>query len=293
MARPLSAHEFDAIVVGRLDFDRHGLIVAEQGGRLVGFVHAGFGPEHPEGPSQQLDHLLGTVAMLVLDPSVDTAEVGARLLGKAEAYLRGKGAQVLYAGGQQPLDPFYRPIYGGSEWGGILDGHVGFRRVVEAAGYGVVSRTSQLAVLLADPEVRDPKAAILRRQTRLDVAEDARPLGWWEALGTGQGSLTRYRLVNKVDGAEIARATTWDMATFGRVDGKGRVGLRGVQVVAAYRRKGFGRHLVAEILRHIRGEWADVVLVATDQTNVPALALYESVGFRPVGSSALYRKPGS
>jgi len=292
VVRPLSAHEFDASVVARLDFDRRGFLIAERDGEIVGFAHAGFGPDHPEGASHRLDLVLGTVAMLVVDPEADESEVGARLLDLAERHLREQGAQVLYAGGQYPLDPFYRAIYGGSEWSGILDRHEAFRRVVEAAGYGEVARSTLLDLDVECAEVRDPKAAILRRQTRLEVVEDARPSGWWDALAIGDSSINRYRLLGKVDGVEVARASTWDMSAFGRFDGNARVGLRGVEVAPGHRRKGFGRHLVHEILRHVRSHCGEVVSVTTNQNNTPALALYQAVGFEAVGSAMLYRKAG-
>lgn len=279
-------------MVDRVDFDPDGLIVTEHAGRIVGFAHAGFGPDQPDGPSHRLDPTLGTVAMLVLDPAADEPEVAGLLLAAAEDYLRSRGARVLYAGGRRPLDPFYRSIYGGSEWAGILDAHAGFRRAVEAAGYLPAARSTRLAIDLADPEVRDPKAPILRRMARLEVVEDAIPAGWWDALASPPGTLTAYRLVAKADDAVIARATTWDMAAFGREDGRAIVGLRDVEVAPARRRQGFGRHLVGEILRHARGQWAEGVQVATDQANAPALGLYRSLGFRPVDSATLYRKPG-
>jgi len=293
VVRPLTAHEFDEAVVNRLDFDRYGLIVAEHAGDIIGFAHAGFGPDEPDGRTHRLDPLLGTVAMLVVDPAwADDPAVGARLLLAAEGYLREWQAQVLYAGGRAPLDPFYRSIYGGSEWSGILDRHVGFHRVVEAAGYAVVARSRQFEIDLAEPEVRDPKAAVLRRQTRLEVVEEAQPAGWWDALAISHGPESHYRLLAKGTDTEIARGSTWDMAAFGRADGRSRVGLRGVEVAALCRRQGFGRYFVAEILRHARGHWAEVVAVATDATNLPAHRLYESLGFRPTGTSSLYRKPG-
>lgn len=231
--------------------------------------------------------------MLAVDPAVDPLAVGSTLLRAAERYLRDRGARVIYAGGRAPLDPFYRSIYGASEWAGILDRHAGFVRVVEAEGYEVVARSTTLEANLAEPDVRDPKAAILRRQTRLEVTNDPTPTGWWDALALGHTTSTGFLLVAKADGTELARATTWDMAAFGRVDGRARVGLRAVEVVPERRRQGFGRYLVGEILRHARGEWAEVVAVATDRENLAAQGLYESAGFRAVGSAALYRKPGA
>ena len=292
MVRPLGAHEFDSVVASRVDFDPQGLVIAERDGQIVGFAHAGFGPAEPHGPTHRLDRMLGTVAMLVVDPAVEAADVPAQLLRSAEGYLAERGARVIYAGGRFPLDPFYRAIYGGSEWSGILDGHPGFCRAVEAAGYDVAARAIALELDLASPEVRDPKAAIHRRQVRVDRVEDADVTGWWNLLGLGMATTDRFRLIGKRDEAEIARATLWDMAPFGRSDGRARVGLCGVEVAPVHRRQGYGRHLITEILRQVRGQWGEVVQVACDETNIPALALYAAVGFEPVGLATLYRKPG-
>ena len=45
--RPLRVHELDSHAFGAVCFDRAGLIVAERDGRIVGYVHAGFGPDFP------------------------------------------------------------------------------------------------------------------------------------------------------------------------------------------------------------------------------------------------------
>ena len=294
VARPLTPHEFDAWVIGRLDFRREGLIVAEdESGKVVGFAHAGFGPADPDGPDHSLDRQLGTIAMIAVAPSAGD-DLAASLLKAAEGYLHDHGAEVFYAGARTPLDPFYRGIYGGSEYAGILDDHAAFRRAAQANGYEAVAETVLLDLDLADGESRDPKAVLVRRQARVDVEDDAMPSGWWEALGLGPVEITRYRLLSKLDNRELARASTWDMAAFGRDDGRARAGLFDVSVPADLRRRGFGRHLVAEILRHLRvQQWGEIVSVQADRTNTSALALYQSLGFVPAGTSTLFRKPGS
>ena len=292
VVRPLGPHEFDDLVLCRVGFDPQGLILAEDGGRIIGFVHAGFGPESPRGPSQALDRELGTIAMLAIDPDREKSEIARELFAEAERYLELRGARVIYAGGQMPLDPFYRGVYGGSEWAGILDSHESFHRAATDAGYDAVSTTVLLDLDLTGVEVRDPKAPIIRRQARLEVAEDADPAGWWEAQALGHGQICRFRLVARADGIELARASTWDMAAFGRLDGRARTGLFDVEVPPEHRRKGFGRHLVAEILRHVKSQWGEVVSVQTRTTNAPALSLYRTIGFDPVGSAILYRRPG-
>ncbi len=291
-ARPLSGHEFDIHVVSKPHFDAGGLIVAEREGRVVGFVHAGFGPEQPFGPPHRLDYTFGTIAMLALEPDAVEGDLGRELIAEAENYLRRRGSKVIYAGGQYPLNPFYWGIYGGSEWAGILTAHATFLRSVVAAGYEPVSTTVLLEADLSSPESRDPRSALIRRQARIEVTEDVLPGNWWDALAIGEFRPTCYRLVSRVDESELAQATIWDMNWFSRGDSHARIGLIDLAVDARHRRKGFGRHLVAEILRQARNDMVARVAVQTSATNAPALSLYESLQFDPVETALLYRKVG-
>ena len=74
-------------------------------------------------------------------------------------------------------------------------------------------------------------------------------------------------------------------------DGRSRAGLIDLEVEPEFRRKGFGRHLVAEILRHVRHQNTDVLSAQTSSENAPALSLYRSLGFEPVDVATLYRLP--
>jgi ribosomal protein S18 acetylase RimI-like enzyme len=292
VVRPLNVHEFDALVIGKLGFEVPGLVVAERDGRILGFAHAGFGPVDPRGPSHKLDFELGTVAMMVLEPGLDDPEVERGLFLGAERYLRDRGAEVIYAGGQYPVNPFYWGLYGSSEFAGVLGAHTDFRRAAERAGYEPVAATVLLEADLARPEPRDPRAPVLRRQVRFDVMDDTLPSGWWEALAIGMFRPTTYRLLDKFDDHAIAYATTWDIAAgFAVGDGRSRTGMIGLEVEPAHRRKGFGRLLVSEVLRHARSQLADLVTAQTSAANEPALALYHLLGFEQVDTATLYRLP--
>ncbi len=291
--RPLRVHELDSQAFGTVHFDRHGLIVAESEGHILGYVHAGFGPDLPVESSApfSLDPALGTIAMLAVDPEVHDPDLARGLILAAERYLRSHGALVLYAGGQFPLNPFYWGLYGGAEGSGILSSHDSFHETLRAMGYEPSTTTVFLEFNLANPETRDARAVLIRRQTQLVIEEDCRPAQWLENQSLSNFHLTRFRLLARSGGTELARATTWDMSWFGRGDGRTRTGLIAVEVSSSQRRKGYGRHLVSEVIRWAREHGFILVEVQTSTTNEPAIALYETVGFTPVDASIAYRLP--
>jgi ribosomal protein S18 acetylase RimI-like enzyme len=295
MARPLRVHELDGHAFGTIAFDPDGLIVAERDGTIVGFVHAGFGPEDSRAPEEappgRLGRGLGTIAMLIVAPDRSDPEVERGLIHRAEAYLRERGAKVIYLGGQAPLNPYYWGLYGGSEFAGILSGHHQLHRIARDCGYEPVSTTIILEANLDQPPPRDPRAIILKRQFQVEFEEDDLPKSWWESLALGDFHPTRVRLVGKLGGEEIGHARTWDMSWFSRLDGRARIGIIDFEVAPQHRRNGFGRFLMTEILRAAREQLFAVAQVQASSTNAAALALYGSTGFIPVDEATLYRLP--
>lgn len=293
--RPLTVHEFDALIMGKLGFDGRGLILAESepDGQLLGFVHAGFGPRESAGPSHRLDRAMGTVAMLVVEPGHLDPELSRGLLLAGERYLRSAGAEVLYCGGLAPLNPFYWGLYGGSEYAGVLGAHTDFRQAVEVAGYEPVAVNYLYELDLNGPEPRDPRFVLLRRTCRVEIEEDALPHGWWDSLAIGAFRPTRFSLLDKDCGRPLAQAWTWDIAAGCTGDGLARTGLYRLEVEPAHRRKGLGRLLVVEAMRHARSQLTDRFCVQTASTNTPALNLYGSLGFQQVEEATFYRLPAA
>jgi GNAT superfamily N-acetyltransferase len=277
--------------MGKLNFEAAGFIVAEREGKVAGFAHAGFGPSEPSGPSHRLCYEMGTVGMLVVEPAIDDPALEEGLLVEAERYLKSKGATVVYAGGQYPINPFYWGLYGSSEWAGILSAHKVFHGAVKQAGYEAVSTTALMEADLSGPEHRDPRTPLIRRQTRIEIREDMVLPRWWDELAIGAYHATEFRLLGRPEDVEVARATTWDMDALGYGQGRRCMGLVSLEVDPAYRRRGYGRYLVSEILRHGKELLAGIVSVQTSTTNRPALVLYEALGFRGVDTATLYRLP--
>jgi len=291
-AYPLRVHELDAQAFGKVPFDPAGLIVAERDGQIVGFAHAGFGPDLPASPGRPYDmsYEIGTTAMLIVEPGPGEDDLALGLLDAAEAYLRSRGARVLYAGGLFPLNPFYWGVQGGSEGSGILYGHQVFHRAVSARGYTPAASTVLLEADLAHPEPRDLRTPIIRRQTQIEFFEDALPPHWWQNLAIGDFPLTDAQLLSRSDGIVVARTSFWEMRLFGREDGRIRSGLLDLQVPPEHRRKGYARFLLGEIFRRARANLVHSVEVQTSAENQPALALYNAMGFVPIEQATLYRK---
>jgi ribosomal protein S18 acetylase RimI-like enzyme len=290
--RPLRLHELDLHGFGTVNFEAPGLIVAEQDGRIVGFVHAGFGPDLPIAATRpfELSAELGALVMLIVEPDLNPSVVSG-LMDAAEQYLRSQGAKVIYGGSLFPLNPFYWGLYGGSEASGVLSGHEQFVRALLERGFEPVSTTELLEADLSQPEPRDPRAALVRRQVQVEFSDDALPTDWWEGLALGDFQILRARVLSRADGAELARAETWDMGWFGREDGLTRIGIINVEVSSEHRRKGLGRFLLTEIFRRARENLVAIVAAQTASTNKPALALYAKLGFKQVEQATLYRLP--
>jgi GNAT superfamily N-acetyltransferase len=113
-------------------FDRHGLIVACEGARPVGFIHAGFGADCAH---CSVDCSEGTTCLLLVAPHENRPMIAQELLAASEDYLRSRGAQQLYAGSQYPLNPFYLGMYGSSDVAGVLSSNSGWVDLLTASGY--------------------------------------------------------------------------------------------------------------------------------------------------------------
>jgi ribosomal protein S18 acetylase RimI-like enzyme len=293
VAVPLRVPELDTHALGTVNFEAHGLIVAEKEGRIAGFVHAGFGPRQPLELTQPFEicHELGTIAMLAVEPEPDDRGLVSELIIAAEAYLRSRGAKVIYAGSLFPLNPFYWGLYGGSEGSGVLTGQQRFRQSLLELGYIPAATTVLLELDLAVEEARDPRAILLRRQFQVEFLDDALPGNWWQNLALGDYQMLKARLLSKAGGTEIANLRAWDMGCFSRGDSRPRIGLIDLEVMPEHRRKGCGRFIVTEMLGRARENGIAAVAVQTSAENQPALSLYASLGFQRVNEATLYRLP--
>lgn len=279
-------------VFSKQHFDRNGLIVAVRDGRPAGFVHAGFGPNE-QGSAIETD--LGTTHVLMLRGGEQDDVLAGELLAASENYLRGRGAQVLYAGGIQPLNSFYLGLYGGSEIPGVLQSDTLLQQAARTHGYDESGRVHILQndlVRFRPPVSRDMRT--IKRTTAMVETLDPRARNWWEACVWGCLQRNRFQLLDRYRHTHIATATFWDVQPMSTGWGMCTAGLAELYVEPEYRRRGAATYLVSEALRLLRRRGASVVEAQTMAANEAALAFYDKLGFSRVDEGVVFRKnPGS
>src|SRR5262245_57869205 len=208
--QPMSVAELERFVLSKPSFDAAGLIVAASDDKLLGFAHAGFGPNEKQ---SWLSTERGTTCLVMLRGDADAAIAG-ELLARSEAYLRSRGAQQVYGGGCYPLSPFYYGLYGGSEFSGILQSDVERTKIFEQHGYREARRTIVLERELAGfrPEI-DRQQLQIRRHTVFESIPDPPTTSWWQACLFEPLDRTRGVLMSRGSCEPVASVNFWNMET--------------------------------------------------------------------------------
>jgi GNAT superfamily N-acetyltransferase len=236
---------------------------------------------------------MGTTVLLLVVSHPEEQAIAAELLTRSEAYLRCRGAKVLYGGGIRPLNPFYVGLYGGSELPGILDSEPQTQALFREHGYREIDRTIVLhRELMGFRPPVDRQQMQIRRNTDVEVLDDPRPRTWWEACIMSPFDRTVFQLRPRGGAAAVASATFWIMEPFAAARGVRTSGLIDVQVEPAERKKGLATYLVAESLRQLSEQGFAQAEVQTMQANTAALRMYRKLGFQQVDSGAVFRKEG-
>ena len=223
-------------------FDRHGLILAVEGERVAGFVHAGFAPTADE---SGLDSRQGILSALMVHPDDRRQKIGSELVRRAEENLRSKGAESVEAGGGLNRNGFYCGIYGGLEPSGFCGSAAPWR---EFFGHCDYSLSSETFVLRRDlQQARDPvNAKLLRHRRHLNLVITDRPANesWWWFARFGHLDSLRFELQEKADKEVVASGQIIGMDLFIPKWGVRCVGIREVFVPESQRRHGYAQALV-------------------------------------------------
>lgn len=289
LMQPMSADLFEQFVLSKPYFDNQGLIVAADNGRPVGFVHAAFGPGDEE---DRLSTRFGVTCLVLVRMDYQRQGIGAELLARSEAYLRGRGAQVLYAGGIAPLNGFYLGLYGGSELPGVLDSDGQAQRLFLSQNYREIDRTHVLQRDLTGFRAPvDRQQMQIRRRSTVEVVADPAARSWWQACAWSLLGRTSFELMLRdAPGAAAASATFWSIQPLAKSWGVNAAGLVELEVAESSRRQGLATFLLGEAFRQLQAQGVRLIEVQTMQHNVAAQRLYNKLGFHLVDQGAVYRK---
>jgi GNAT superfamily N-acetyltransferase len=269
-------------------FDRHGLIVACEGARPVGFVHAGFGADCEHG---NIDCSQGTTCLLLVAPHENRPLIAQELLAASEDYLRRRGAQQIYAGSQFPLNPYYLGMYGSSESAGVLASNSGWVSLLTASGYHPKIRRVLAGRTLAGfrPPV-DRKQMQVRRKFKVAGPNYVVPDNWWDACVWALHEWTRFSLVLPGGGETIISATFWDVEPLGQSWGLQAVGLVRVEDTPEARQEGLTTYLLAEALRQYQAVGYSQFEAQAAETDSTLRAIFAELGLVEYDEGVLWAK---
>jgi GNAT superfamily N-acetyltransferase len=263
------------------------LIVAEDGGRAVGFVLTGPGFTSD---GAGLDPAVGVVCAVGVVPSHRRKGVGAELLARAESHLRDRGARTLLAGSMPPHDPFLFGLYGGTQTPGFLESDAAAKPFFEKHGYRAErARLVYQRQLDRPPTAADPRFAALRANYEIHVA----PLSacsWREECVYGPLEMHDYQLVEKAGGRPVARAALWEMETFSPGWNEHAVGFAGLEVAPELRRKALAKFLVGRIVRYLHEQFYTLAEVHAEEGDAAAEGLLLGLGFCRVDRGVCYQR---
>jgi len=288
VARAITPAMLEEHVFSKLYFDRRGLIVAEEGNNLVGFVHAGFLPNDDR---SALLTERGVINLLMTLPHADRRTVGDELLQRAEQFLRAEGATSIDAGCADPLGPYYLGWYGGSQLPGVLADDECWREVVAGSGY--VESQQQLIFQCDLSRFRPPvdrQMMQIRRQCQWHAELDPPARSWWEACTTGNLPRTRFSLTSNTDATLQAEATFWNIEPLASQWGMHAMGLLELGSSDNAKQQGWEAFLLAESLREFQKEGVTLVEIHVASDDLTRLELVQKLGFEEIDRGIVYRE---
>ncbi len=278
----------EQFVFSRLYFDPAGLILAWEGDRLVGAIHAGFGADD-SGTDVSRD--LGVISHVMLDcRGPEGRTVAAELINRAEAYLEANGAKVFYGGQVRPINPFYLGLYGGSELPGILETDTDSLQAFRETGYEEIDRTIAYRFELSRfRPTMDRRHVMVRRKMMVTETLDPPTANWWEACTLGNFDLIRFDVRTRA-GEPVGHALFRGMDLGGTKATFSSAGLIELEVETDQRRQGVATYLLTEAFHILARQGVRRLGLRTMFHNAVARAFYARLGLEPADRGIVLRK---
>lgn len=287
-AAGFSADALERLVFAQPYFDPNGLILALEDDRLVGAVHAGFGPN---AELTALDKTRGLICHLMVSPKARAAGIGTELLRRGEEYLHQFGAKEIHAGPAPDEAPFYVGLYGGTAPVGFLESDPVAAQFFSSHGYAPGEKyLIYQRDLNTDKEPINFRVNSLKRKMALSLSEPLDQPNWWWVTRLGRLDTLRFALVPKSGGSEVATVTivgldlyisTWNQRAIGLVD----LSLANGETNDQYR-----QILISLACQRLKEELITKVEIHCSETDKAIADMAVSTGFSLVDTGIVYTK---
>lgn len=266
---PLTPERFVDLVETKSYFDSTGLLVAEEDGDVLGWVHACIAPgseawHDPTGKTARIRMLIYPRARL---------EVGRALVSAATAWLRERESGALEAMHAEFGYPFYRGLwFGGEPMCPASMPHL--QLAFEVGGYKNTQESIFMtAELDSPPTPTSPEARAAFAESPAEMRHDGMRESW-----IGFAPMRTRALLEDEEVGSIGWVVLPHVAE--RL-GAPCVNIWGLGVHEQHRRKGLAAALISRVLSRAYAQGARFASVGTQLWNSPAHAAYAKFGFRP------------
>ena len=266
---PLTPERFVQFVESRSAFDPAGLLVAVEGGGVIGWVHAAIA--HPTEAYQKPEAVVAEIEMLHFPR--ERLDVGNALVAEATAWLKKCRQPKLLAMHCAMGYPFYRGLW----MGGEPMGTVGLPHVQLAFEVGGYKNTHESVFLTAEMSARPAEQPTAEPIEVVDAAAEMAHAPMAESWqGFRPQTSTGY-----IAGKKVAQIGWTLLPQLAERLGRPAMTIWSLGVNQDQRRKGFGAALVARALRNAYDAGARFACLGTQLWNAPAQAAYAKFGFVP------------
>ncbi len=283
----ISSVIFEQLVFSKPYFNHDDIITAKEDGKMVGFVHVGFGPDETR------SHLVfdrGVICQLLVDSHPEHDAIAAELLARGQRRLIEQGAKTIQAGCRAPLDPYYFGLYGGAAMPGIPDSDMLTLAIFIAHGYSEIERTIVFHRDLTNfrPVVNRDQIQ-LRRRFPVETEHDPPLKNWWEACILGPFDRICFHLRPRGVDIPCGEALFWDLEPLARHWGARAIGMLDLQIDST-EEEGLDLLLLGESLRLLGRQGATLCETVASANDTDRIALLEQLRFKQVETGIVLEK---
>lgn len=267
---PLGPELFVALVEGKSRFDPEGLLVAVEGGEVIGWVHAcvTVGTE----PWNDVENEKLCIRMLIFPR--ERLEVGKGLVEAATRWLEEQGDQKEMLA-MNPLSgyPFYRGLWMGGE--PMLPATLPHLQVaLEVGGY---KNSVESLFMVAEMEERPDEM-----EARIELEfEEGTASTVHEPMRESWIGFEPMQIRARIEGAEVGSVGWVLLPHVAARLGAPCANIWSLGVGSDYQRQGIGSALVSQVLTRAYAAGARFASLGTQMWNVPAHGTYAKLGFKP------------